>query len=258
LLLVDTTEVEFGIHRAVTGLGPTGDGGGRGFFLHSSVLVAADGEEIVGLAGQALFYRKPKPPGESRYDRVQRQRESEVWGRVIDQVGSPPPKVRFTHVFDRGADNFEVACHLLLQQTDWVVRVAQLKRRIKAPDGTAMPLQQYLTSLPVAGSYELPLRARKDQPARTAQLEVRFGPVALPRPQHCSPWLRKCGIHLITQWVVEVREVNAPKGVKPLHWVLYTSHPVETFADAIKIVGYYERRWLIEEFHKALKTGCRV
>lgn len=258
LLLGDTTEVEFGIHRAVEGLGPTGDGGGRGFFLHSSLMVSGEGEEIVGLAGQALFYREPIPPGESRYDRVQRKRESEVWGQVIDQVGPPPPGVRFTHVYDRGADNFEVFCHLLLQQEDWVIRVAQLKRIIQTPSGSEMPLNQYLASLPVAGSFELQVRARKDQPARTAKLEIRFGQVALPAPQHCSPWLKERGITLIVQWVVEVREIDAPTGAEPLHWVLYTSHAVQTFNDAWRIVEYYERRWLIEEYHKALKTGCRV
>jgi hypothetical protein len=59
-------------------------------------------------------------------------------------------------------------------------------------------------------------------------------------------------------WVVEVREVDAPKGVKPIAWVLYTSLPVTTFDEAWLIIEYYEARWLVEEYHKALKTGCRV
>lgn len=40
--------------------------------------------------------------------------------------------------------------------------------------------------------------------------------------------------------------------------MLYSSLPVETFDDAWTIITYYECRWLIEEYHKALKTGCRV
>lgn len=258
LLLGDTTEVEFGIHRAVEGLGPTGDGRGRGFFLHSSLVVDADGEEIVGLAAQHLFYRQPRQQSESRYDRVLRRRESEVWGRVIDEIGPAPVDTRFTHVYDRGADNFEVLCHLVMQKQDWVIRVAQLQRKIQAPSGMGMRLNEYLASLPVAGTYEIQLRARKGQPARTAKLEMRFGQVGVPAPKHRSRWLKECGILLIVQWLVEVREVDAPAGVKPLHWVLYTSHALETFEDAWRIVEYYERRWLIEEYHKALKTGCRV
>ena len=58
--------------------------------------------------------------------------------------------------------------------------------------------------------------------------------------------------------VVWVREVNAPRGVAPIEWVLYTSLPVNSFDDAWTVIGYYEARWLIEEYHKALKSGCRV
>lgn len=258
LLLGDTTEAEFGVHREIEGLGPTGDGGGRGFFLHSSLMVRAESAELAGLAGQEIFYRRPRDKHESRYDRVQRQRESEVWGRVIDSVGPPPEDARWTHLFDRGADNFEVYCHCLLQRVDWVVRAAQLKRRILTADGESAQLGDYLATLPVAGTYELSVSGQHGRRARKAKLSVRHGLVLMPAPQHCSPWLKQLGIATIAMWVVEVREVSPPKDQAPLHWVLYTSHAVNSYADAWRVIEYYERRWLIEEYHKALKTGCRV
>jgi hypothetical protein len=59
--------------------------------------------------------------------------------------------------------------------------------------------------------------------------------------------------------VVEVREVHAPQGVKkPLHWVLLTSLPCASWAQAQRVVGYYTARWWIEEYHKALKSGAGV
>jgi len=258
LLLGDTTEIEFGIHRQISGLGPTGDGWGRGFFLHSSLLVGAQSEEIIGLSGQELFYRQRRNKKESRHDRVLRKRESEVWGRVIDEVGAPPPEVRFTHVFDRGADNFEVYCHLLLNRVDWVVRACQLKRHLVTFTDTSLKLVDYLASLPEAGSYELTVRKQKQQPARTARVEVRFGMVSMPAPVFRTPWLKTCGIESIVMWVVEVRETNPPPDVKPLRWVLYTSHAITSFEEALCVVGYYEKRTLIEEYHKALKSGCQV
>ncbi len=254
----DTTEFDFGIQRKIKGLGPTGDGGGLGFFLHSSLIVSAVNEDILGLAGQDLFYRKAAPKGESRYDRVRRSRESEVWGRLIDRVGSPAESTRYTHVFDRGADNFEVYCHLLRNKSDWVIRASQMKRVIETPTGERLPLREYLKTLPLKGAYELSVRAQKDQPARVAYVEVRAGRVRMPLPQHRSPWLRACGIRHVDMWVIEVRETQPPKGVAPLCWVLYTSHPTNTFADAWRHIGFYEKRWLIEEYHKALKTGCRI
>ncbi len=258
LLLGDTTTVAFGMDRQVEGLGPVGDGGGRGFLLHSSLMVNAEGEEIFGMAGQTIYYRKPVPKGETFRQRLSRERESKIWGEVIDLVGAAPAGVTFTHVFDRGADNFEVYCRLVLSQAGWVVRAAQRKRRVDTPSGERRRLDHYLDALPMSGTYELSVRANHDQPARTAEVEVRFGTVLVPAPRDCGKFVRQCGITAITMWVVEVRETSPPPGVERLRWVLFTSHAVESFEDAWRVIGYYEKRPLIEEFHKALKTGCRL
>ena len=53
-------------------------------------------------------------------------------------------------------------------------------------------------------------------------------------------------------------EIDPPKDVERVEWILLTSLPVASFNDAWRILEYYEKRWLIEEYHKALKTGCRV
>ncbi|MFH1730467.1 MAG: hypothetical protein ABIF82_02310 [Planctomycetota bacterium] len=55
--------------------------------------------------------------------------------------------------------------------------------------------------------------------------------------------------------VVELRETDAPAHVPPVHWVILTSLPAETFADARRVAGVYTRGWLVEQYHKALKTG---
>jgi hypothetical protein len=80
----------------------------------------------------------------------------------------------------------------------------------------------------------------------------------MPVPRHTSPYVKKLRPEPIEMSVVWVREVGAPRGVKPIEWILYTSLPVSNFDDAGTIVEYYECRWLIEEYHKALKTGCTV
>ncbi len=257
-MLGDTTELDFGIQREIPDLGPTGNGGGWGFLLHSALLVAAEGEEIFGLAGQTIHYRQPRPKQENATQRLGRDRESKVWGEVIDAVGRPAEEVELVHVLDRGADNFEVYCHCLEQQADWVVRVAQTKRNILTPDDERMPLKSYLVTLPLSGTYELSLRARPGQAARTAKLQVRRGALRLPLPAHRSPYVKRINPGPIEMHVVAVREVDAPAGVEPIEWILLTSLVVEDFEDAWVVIGYYEKRWLIEEWHKALKTGCRV
>jgi len=264
LVLSDTTELDFGVQRKIAGMGQTGNGGGWGFLLHSALVVAAEGEEIAGLAGQKIRYRKRKPKKENTAQRLKRDRESKLWGQVIDQVGPPPEGVRWVHVMDRGADNFEVYCHCVEQHSEWVVRVTQRERIILACEGEKLPLEAHLKTLPSAGTYELHLRARGQtrehgpQAARTAKVEVRFGRLHMPVPMHRSPYVKRLSPTPIAMWVVDAREVDAPKDVEPIEWILLTSLPVESFKAAWLVLGYYEKRWLIEEWHKALKTGCRV
>lgn len=256
LVIGDTTELDFRADREIDGLGPTGNGSGRGFLLHNAMLVEAETKSIVGLAGQTIHYRRPAPKKENASRRLKRDRESEVWGKVIDEIGPPPEGGQFIHVFDRGADNFEVFCHLRQQRSDWGIRAARVHRKIQTPEGKTIPLSKYLKAMPVAGTYELELRARPRQAARTAKLEVRFGPLSIPMPRHRSPYVKSLNPGPIAMHVVHVREVDAPKGMKPIEWVLYTSLPVNTFEDAWQVVEYYEARWLIEELHKAMKSGC--
>jgi hypothetical protein len=263
LVIGDTTELDFGVHRDLPDLGPTGNGGGWGFLLHNALLVAADSQEVIGVAGQTIHYRPQKKHAPSKKEhsaaRLKRPRESDIWGRVIDQVGPPPEDVEWIHVLDRGGDNFEVYCHLLQQRSAWVVRAAQLNRYVLAgPNAKRMKLSAYLPQLDLRGSYELSLRARPQQPARTAKLEVRVGSIQMPVPHHRSPQVRELAPQPIAMNVVYVVEVDPPAGVEPICWVLLTSLPVDTFEQAWTVIEYYEARWLIEEYHKALKTGCRV
>ena len=40
--------------------------------------------------------------------------------------------------------------------------------------------------------------------------------------------------------------------------MLVTSVPVETLAAAWQCVDWYTMRWIIEDFHQGLKTGCQI
>jgi len=258
LVIGDTTEISFRRNRKVAGLGPTGNGSGRGFLLHNALLVDFDGQEIVGIAGQAIHYRKPKTnKKETSTARLRRDRESLVWGKVIDQVGPPPQDVEWVHIFDRAADNFETYCHLILQRGEWVIRASRMNRHVLVGEkGKRLKLSEYLPELKSVGTYTLRLRTRNGKQGREAKLTVRVGRVKVPPPRHKSPWVKKLKQPPIPMNVIEVIEEDPPKGEEPIRWVLFTSLPVKSFEDARMIIRYYETRWLIEEFHKALKTGC--
>ena len=58
--------------------------------------------------------------------------------------------------------------------------------------------------------------------------------------------------------IVHVREPSPITGFEPIEWLLFTSLRVESIEDALLIVKYYTYRWIIEEYHKCMKTGFRL
>lgn len=241
-------------------MGRVGSAQARGFYLHTAMIVSAANEEIVGVAGQDLYSRPLKKVKRvSSQRRKPLKRETDIWGRVIDRVGPAPAGARFIHVCDLGADNFDVYCHLLQQSAGWVIRAAQLKRHVRDDAGRERSLDEVVRDTPLTGTYELQVQANRGQPARTASMELRYARIVMPRPRTgASRYVRDRGVTEVAMWAVEAREVNPPRGVKALRWVLLTSEEVSGYDDAWRMIEWYEKRPLIEEYHKCLKTGCRV
>jgi len=257
LVICDTTELNFGSDRE--GLGRTGNGAGRGFLLHNALMVDGNSRAVVGIAGQTIHYRpKRKRPKQSSSQALKRKRESQVWGRVIDDIGSSTDDTQYVYVCDRGADNFEVFCHLLQHKSDWIVRAKKQKRNLLTTSGEKISLPDLLSHLSLLGTYELQLRSRPQQTARVARIEVSCTTVLMPVPHHTSPRVKSLRPEPIAMQLVRVREVDSPVGVESIEWLLWTSLPVETLDQAWSVIEDYESRWLVEEYHKALKSGCGV
>ena len=86
---------------------------------------------------------------------------------------------------------------------------------------------------------------------RMATLAIRATPVMLPKPQHAQHERK-----LLPLNVVQVFEPNPPPDSDPIEWTLYTTEPIDTADALVAIVDHYRARWRIEEFNKAIKTGC--
>ena len=101
-------------------------------------------------------------------------------------------------------------------------------------------------------SIMLKIKGNDHRRKRTARLQVGFGRVTLKRPNNGS----KDYPASISLWVVQVKEYadSVPAGDQPIHWVLYTTHPVEDALTALEVVRWYASRWTIEEFFSLLKT----
>ena len=277
LLIEDTTSLDYSDHPGVTGLGLIGDGGGTGLHVHSTLAVevcrwTAQHEPevtVLGLFDQQHWIR-PGPTGaptEKKSRRLRRRRESQRWASVFAETGGPPRRSRWTYVADRESDIFEVFGRCGVAGVDFIIRANQA--RALADEGGSV--FQAVCEAPVMGQFSVHLRSRParvkrpkrkgqkhrvvrpKQPGRTVVFEVRSRAVLLRRPWRPGPGGAAQPIH-----VVRVIEMDPPQDAEPIEWVLLTTWPVDSLEACIRVVKAYACRWLIEEYHKALKTGTGV
>ena len=245
LLIEDTTSLDFSFHQ-VNDLGQIGDGGGTGFHLHTTLAArySDDGIELLGLFAQQAWVRKPDPDRakQTSLQRSRRPRESERWAK---ELPAAPVGVHWTYVADRESDIYICMQSLRERGLDLVIRAAHNRRL----DSHEAHLLDAAASAPLLGGYELAMRGRPQSKARKARIELRACPVVI-HPPH---WLKEAQPLALN--LVEARELNPP-ATGGVRWLLLTSLPVENEQQARAVVARYSRRWLIEEYHKCLKTGC--
>ena len=119
LMVEDTTELDYTAHPHTTGLGPIGDGRGRGFLLHSTLAIVPDSRSVLGLAHAQVVLREPTPKSRPHWTR---SAEGRVWEVSARAVGRPPDGSVWVHVSDRGSDIFEYMAECRQQSKQFVVR----------------------------------------------------------------------------------------------------------------------------------------
>jgi hypothetical protein len=258
LLIEDTTLLDYTMHNAAEELGMIGKGG-RGLCLHSTLamkVVAWDLEQrpeavVMGLMAQQCWSQKHRPAGETRNERMWRSgRMSKRWAEVLKTSAGPSAGSTWTYVADREADFYEPIQRCQQRGVDFVIRACQNRRLAD----TAGRLWDRLNQATVLGQVDLELRARPGARARRARVQLRSTRVCLSGPWR--PGGRQTDLEEIH--VLEVKEVDSPAEVEPLHWILLTSLPCLSLTQARRIVGRYTARWHMEEYHKALKSGAGV
>src|SRR5258708_38030174 len=105
LLVKDTTEMDYQPHRQTSGLGPIGNGRHQGFLLQTVLAVDPTSGELLGIAHQEPFVRKPAPKGGRYSERVQRERQSQGWEPAGQAIGAPAPGVGAGTGGGRGSDH---------------------------------------------------------------------------------------------------------------------------------------------------------
>jgi hypothetical protein len=265
LVLHDTTELDYSGLHSIRDLGSLGGDLNRGFLCHNSLAFDPQRREVLGLAHQILHRRRcqrkrkgvEKKPEGVKQKRERPDRESRLWRRGAAAVGRAPAGSLWVHVADRGADGFEFLASLVEQQQGFVVRSCSnrvIRQGHDENDPTGY-VTTYARTLPRTALGEVTVSAQPGQPQRQAKVSVGFAPVLLWPPHVRRGEYEKTPLPL---WVVCVREDNPPAGVKPVEWILLTNVAVTMVEEAKERVAWYECRWVVEEYHKAQKTGCAI
>lgn len=244
----------------------------RGLLAHNVLIITPEGVPL-GVFYQKIYARNPKEIKPKWYERNFEEKESYRWAESVNFLGSHLPKG--THcvvVADREADIFEHLQACQKNDLDFVVRsshnrvVGQRKRRWE--DGSDTYLLEHIKKQKVEEKVQIEIEDERLNKKRTAHLNLRFCRVDFPAPWRMDYSIdgpsaknknRQEGSRLhIASFVIEVNEPHVPKGAQAICWRILTSLPVQTSSEALEILDIYKKRWTIEMFHKALKTGCRV
>jgi hypothetical protein len=271
LVLHDTTEVSFSGETPRTGLSPLGKGR-QGFWLHCALAVSADGLRApLGLLSAMPMVRpkraksKGKPHWRERFEDP--DKESRRWATGVEGVRELfSDKLSAIHVMDREGDSYELFAGMLEPQDRFVIRLNHDRRLVSDdPDPCAEKLSEALAQAPVLFEREVflsprsagnrpkqSLRKHPPREGRVAKLRFAARRVALKRPHgYPSTLPASLTVHVVHGW-----EVDPPAGQEPVQWRLLTTEPIDTIEQVMRVVDIYRARWLIEEFFKALKTGC--
>ena len=257
LVVEDTTFLNFSHHPKTKGLGKIGNQRAanqlQGVLVHSALAVDVVNHQVLGLIGQEVIVRKEyQSSGESPEAKRVRPRESGKWMTsargVIQRVGKADSLI-FT--FDREGDVFEVVEELQQRGARYVIRAAW-NRRIEGAEALPAYLLDQVHREPILGEMDVEVAGKEGRTARRTKLKLRSGTYRVKPPKRSE-----------RSEPVEVRmvcatEENPPAGVDPLEWMLLTTEPIQTAEDVQKVVRHYTGRWKIEEWHKVLKTGCRI
>lgn len=270
LVVQDTTDLNFSTRHHTEGLGPIGTNQtgaeSLGLKLHTSLALTTDGLPLGVLRSVCFAPERKAKAGKRSVGRPIEEKKSFRWlegHRDCVEIAKKTPKTRLLTVMDREGDIFELFVDA--EPTRKRVGVLVRAKHNRHLEGTERKLFEELKASEPKTQIEVVIprqrwkKAKRGDPeqdslpGRRGLLTVRFQQVTVP-----STRIDLRSKPAITLWGVYAREDNPPPGAQRIEWLLLTTEEVRTPEDAARIVELYTRRWRIEEWHRVLKSGCKV
>jgi hypothetical protein len=268
LAIQDTTDLNFSERLHCNELGDIGKNQtgavSQGLKMHSLLTVGEQGLPL-GVLGTHIYashFDKDKAQ-----NRPIEQKESYRWLRTIDDLGEISkwvPETQLIAVGDRESDLFELFDYRRRKARN--IHLLVRARYNRCLRDQSAKLFDHLEALPVMGeaSIEVPRQREKKGkpskpgcialPARKARVQLRWGKVTVAAPATAQTR------HLPAAelYALLIIEPHPPKGAKALRWVLLTTVSIALRKQALRCLRWYTLRWRIEEWHRVLKSGCRI
>lgn len=225
-----------------------------GFFSHMSLLCEPKTRRVFGVGKISIWTRGSGV------------KEAPRWMNHVKAIEENSDVGTTVHLMDREGDSYDTIARLAEDKLRFVVRVAH-KDRLLSESENFHNLQDKLGSLEFIVKREVSLSSRKGsvfekaskinppRTARIAKLSLSATSVSIKKSERIKDKSLADDIEIN---VVKVLEADPPEGVKPVEWVLFTQEPIKTTEDVEQIVDYYRQRWIIEDYFKCLKTGCKL
>jgi hypothetical protein len=257
LVAHDTTEARYQGEREELGHLA---GGGNGFMAHVALAVAeGEAREPLGVLHLETIVRRG-PPKRTTKRCIGPDSESLRWQRGVTAARKRAgDAAELVHLMDREGDAYALFAMMLEQGDQFVVRGCYDRRLLEGK------VSELFTGAPLMAQRNVPLTRREKKTnrndykrhpprhQRVAQVEIRARALSMRRPCDLREGPDSLALHL-----VYVLETGAPEGEPPLSWWLWTSLPISTEVEVLAVVDAYRARWVIEEYFKALKTGCAL
>jgi len=271
LAVHDTSEFRFGGNRE--GLGRLMQSG-HGFLGHFTQLVSADGlrSPLGTIAVETWTRHEPTPSALNRQKKITYAQmhampsEQDRWLRgVAAAENAAAGRVSLIHVMDSEADDYALMAGLVEAGRRWVIRLCYDRILADIEAGEPPKAKELVAQCAVACTRDVSLSRRRKQvgPARRrrgrprderiARLAIKATPAVFRAPSYIRDNPTRLAVN-----IVSAVEVEPPEDAEPIEWLLITTEPIDTHEQILKVIDIYRARWVIEEFFKALKTGCAI
>lgn len=268
LAIQDSSYLDFTNHTKLKGKGPIGTRQQNltGYVMHSTLAISADGLPL-GLLTHELWAREEIKENRNSINRKLpvEEKESYKWIKALKEVSKIEGDFEIINICDRESDfyNFFETAKILNQKV--IVR-ARYDREIERIDDDAEESKNsmwaFMQEQPVCFQQKIEItrnhvhakgkNKQEFRESRIAETEVKVGQVTFKPP--CGSSEKES----LKYNLVFVKEINVPEGTVPTEWMIITSLSIDSVENISKIINYYRLRWSIEEYHKILKSGCKI